>query len=47
MGDPMVFWVCFVVKRERERSLMTNKGERWVVVQLVCNIYHLQNKNHK
>jgi hypothetical protein len=34
MSDLMMFWKCFAVGREREkkRLLMTEKGERQVVV---------------
>jgi len=34
MSDFMMFWKCFAVRREREkkRSLMTERGERQVIV---------------
>lgn len=34
MSDVMMFWKCFTVRRERKekRSLMTERGERQVVV---------------
>jgi len=35
MGDLVVFWVCFTVRREREigRSLMAGRGEGWATVR--------------